>query len=207
MTATHAVDPGEIAERVEHRLEALGAPEQPDAPWRIEGREQADWAARKRAKALRQLEAVKTDAATQRAEIMEAIVSYLYPIDTFEAEETERLGREVAHWEAKLAEYHRDQLKEDDRLKTIKLPHAVLHSRKNPDKWEFTDAFLSWAEANLPFSVVTKKQVDKVSAKGSLKDAQRLDDGHVVGPEGDIIPGLVVLPGDTNYTIEGGAEL
>lgn len=203
MTATEMVDTTEIAERVERRLELLGAPEAQPENWKIDGRETADWAARMRAKRLGQLAEVKGDAARQRAEIMEAIAPYLFPIDMFEKEETERLSGDIRHWEAKLAEYHRDQLAEDDHLKTITLPHAKLHSRKQPDKWEFADeTFIAWAREELPMAVRTKEEVDKPSVKKALKDLERIEGGALLRPDGEVVPGLVVLPGDTTFTVE-----
>lgn len=197
----------DISERVERRLEALGAPEDQSHPWRIDGRETADWAARKRAKAFQALQRVQVDAATQRNEIMDAVASYLFPIDLWEKDETERLGREVAHWEAKLAEYHRDVLAEDDHAKTIKLPHAQLHARKQPDKWEFGDEFLSWAKTTMPHLVRIKEEVAASTAKASLKALDRTDEGQLVSTEGEVIPGLTVIPGAVTYTIEQDVEL
>jgi phage host-nuclease inhibitor protein Gam len=200
MTA-EPIDPEEIHELVEARLDLLGAPEVVNEAWRISGRETADWAARKRAKALGQLGAVQADAQRQRDEIMEAIAPYLFPIDLYEKDETERLYREIGHWEAKLAQWHRAELAEDDKLKTIKLPHATLRSRKNPDHWEFGDGFLSWAKDRLPTVVRVKEEIDKAAVKAALKDWQRMDDGVFVSPEGEVIP-VAVQPGEVNFTIE-----
>lgn len=192
-----------IGELVERRLEMLDEPQGPKEAWRVGGPNEADWAARKLAKATRQLADVHAEAQRQRNEIMEAIASYLFPIDLYEKEESERLEREVGHWTAKLTEWHRDQLAEDDSLKSIKLIHATLRSRKQPDRWEFTeDEFLAWARSMIPEAVRTIEQIDKPSVKASLKGLARTDEGQVVNADGELVPGLVVLPGDTSFTIE-----
>ena len=129
------------------------------------------------------------------------IEPYLTPVLEWQAEQIERLGAEAERWETLLVSYHRAVLAENDREKTIKLPHGTLSSRKAPDKWEFDDeAFIAWAKANAPDLVRTKDEVAKSKVKDALKGSCR-GDGAVATDSGEIVPGVTVTIGEPSFTV------
>lgn len=189
------------------RMERFG-----DGRFRLADAGQADWAARKLARATDQLNEAKALAARQRQAILDAVAPHLRTIDDWLAEEQGRIEGEVGHWEALLTQYHRDQLEADPKgPRTIRLPHATLSARKLPDRWEFTEEFERWAKGHRPDLLRT--EVTKPAAKKALAVT---DQGTpvadvVTGPvteDGEIptaaveVPGVTVTLGEVRFSVE-----
>jgi hypothetical protein len=151
---------------------------------------QADWAMRK---LCRIVESSK--------EIEELAARQMEPIERWRKGEQARLDRERSFWEALLVEYHRGVIAEDDKAKSIRLPHGTLESRKLPDRWDFDEeAFLAWAAANAPEYVRVKTEIDIPLVK---KTTTVDDDGSVRFKDGtgDDVPNVAVSVGERRFAV------
>lgn len=192
--------PDEIEDAILHQLDGLDVPQQEGGHWTITDEGSADWALRKLSKFAEQLAAVNEQSRRQLEAIEDAIAPFREPILTYQAQETNRLTTEIQHWESVLIQYHRSVLADDDKAISIKLPHGVLSSRKQPDKWEFDeDAVIAWAAANAPEFVRVKQEVDKALIKKTVKTGLN---GEVVMPADDTyVPGISVTVGERKFEI------
>lgn len=194
--------PDEIEGAVFASLDQLDPAEESDGGFVVHDESSADWAVRKLARARgRQLE-VTALAKRQRDAVLAAVQPYLDPIDEWAGEEIDRLEKDASFFESLLLTYHRSVLAEDPRAKTIKLPHGTLSSRKLPDRWEFDEpAFIEWASENADDLLRTKVEIYKAEAKKRLS----VDELGVVY-DGELVPGVVVTPGEPSFTVSTEAD-
>lgn len=178
-------------------LDTLDAPEESEG-FRIDNEGNADWAARKLAKTRSALVAATVLATRQKDAILDAVRPHLDAIDRWYAAERDRREADAERWEALLADYHRAVLRLDDRAKTIRLPHATLSARKNPDRWETDDEkVIEWAQTANPAILRTKVEIDRREMKQALVNI-----GGTATFAGEIVPGVTVLPGETKFSVE-----
>lgn len=194
--------PDELEDAVLHAFDELDEPEE-ESPgrWHIDNAGSADWTIRHLIRARSALAKVNADADRQVAAINEAVAPFIEPIETWRAEQTEKLAKEAGNWEALLVEYHRQVLSEDKDAISIVRPHGTLKSRKLPDKWEFDEpAFIAWAAAHAPELVRVKEEIDKPLVK---KVVMAKPDGTfgMAGVEGSA-QGITVTVGDRRFEIE-----
>ena len=176
-----------IAERLDDALD-LDTPTGPDSSnhWQITDPGSADWALRKVA---------KVDAeAHQVSELAERQIA---AIEAWRGAEHGRLGTQREHWETLLGLYHRQRLEEDEKAKTIRLPHGTLTARKLPDGIviEDEDALLAWAKKDGPEYVRTRIDVDHPAVKTAVLK------------NGEIIPGVDIVKGDVRFTVTPTTEV
>lgn len=172
-----------LAERLDDYL----APESEvdEGNWEITGVGSADWALRKLAK----VEA-------EDAEVRELAESQIAAIEAWREAEQNRLDTRRQNWETLLAKWHRQRLAEDpDGPKSIRLPHGVLHSRKQPDNVEIPNpkAVLEWAKG-AGMSYLRVIPVHYELDRSAIKDA--------VLKSGEIIPGVVPVVGEVRYSVD-----
>lgn len=81
---------------------------------------------------------------------------------------------------------------------TYKLPNGKIERRKGREstKVDDPDAFVSWADKHAPDAV---KRTPLVSA---LKGWPQTDDGELVTPDGEVVPGVRVVVGEPTVTIK-----
>lgn len=163
---------------------------------------QADWALRKLA-AVEAKRAEVNALATRQVEYLTSLLEpWLTPILEWQAAEIARLDGRGQFFESLLTSFHLEQLADDPRAKTIRLPHGTLTSRMGQPQWAFEDAaFLAWAEKSAPEFVRTTAAVDKALAKKTLRTDE---EGRVVYalPSGPIdVPGVTVTPGLPSFTV------
>ena len=156
--------------------------------FKIEDDGGAEWALRRLAKLEERARGVKLLAEEEREKLK-----------MWEESELHRLESDGEHLRDLLREYHTRLLLEDDRRRTVRLPHGTMAIRKLPDKWEIDpDAFLIWAKANAPALVKVVELPKLAEAKQALKPLSDLSaqvPGSVtaaVSEDGEIVPGVVI---------------
>jgi len=112
-------------------------------------------------------------------------------IEAWRGAEHGRLGTQREHWEALLGQYHRQRLEEDEKAKTIRLPHGTLTARKLPDGIviEDEDALLKWARTEAPDYVRTRVDLNHSAIKSAVLKS------------GEIIPGVSATVGEVRYAV------
>lgn len=125
-------------------------------------------------------------------------------IDAWLEHENGKYTNDVAYFEAILTQYARQQREADNR-KTIETPYGMVKSRATQNKFRILDeqAFLDWAEANMPEAI----NVKRTPALSVLKENVTVEKTDSLGlvamlEHGEIIPGVTVDPADVNYTVE-----
>lgn len=115
---------------------------------------------------------------------------------------TETLNAQESWHLDRLRRYHEAALRLDPKAKTIGLPNGSLKARAGQARFVYDDeeACVSWLADNAPDMVRVKREVDKVRMKARLA----VLDGHAVSADGEIVPGVSVLPGETSFTVDTG---
>lgn len=128
-------------------------------------------------------------------------------IDAWIAGQEERAEQACAFFEDLLQRFHRRQLDEDPKAKTIRLPAGELVARKQPDTlvWDGGEDTIEWAETNAPELVVVKKSIDRVKARQRLgmSNVETPDGFEAVDPTtGQVVGGCWFRPGDVKFTVK-----
>lgn len=116
--------------------------------------------------------------------------------------EKRRAAHDTTYVESCLRQFHEARLAQDQRLRTIHLPAGTLRARKLPDRWDFADGFVTWAQRHRPDLVRTKVEVDRPAAKKALDlgDVDRLVDPDT----GELL--VRVEPGGVSFTVQTGDD-
>lgn len=154
----------------------------------IDGPKTADWALRKLARIRGRIADNEALAAAEMARITEWLEA-----------ENGKLAHDVNFFEGLLTEYHRHVLADEPDRKTVALPGGKLVARKQPDRWEFGDDFVAWAQAHIPELVRVKVEPDRAAAK---KHLTALGAAAVDVRTGEVVPGVTVEPGDVRFSVE-----
>ena len=174
------------------------------AAFRVEGPEQAAWAARKLAKARAEMLAIENqvDAEIER-------------IRRWQHDAERQADRDFNFFTFLLQDWHRRlldrELAEDaggdwDRVKhkSRTLPNGVtVAARRNPDSWAVErDVFVPWAEAHGLGDLV---KVEKTPRIAEAKKALTVTEAGVVNPEtGEVVEGVTVIPGEVSIAVKVG---
>lgn len=153
--------------------------------YRIGGDREATWALRKLAAAH-----------AERDRIMAVAGEEIARITAWRNAAVRGPEADIDFFEAVLIDYRRRLEAENPNLpQTYKLPGGVITRRRSPVRAEVLDpeAFTAWALVHDPAAV---KVTPLVSALGSY---QRTDEGDVVSPDGEVVPGVHVVGGDDRY--------
>lgn len=143
--------------------------------------EKAEWA-------LRKLAQYRNRQAENRA-LAEAEIAR---IETWLVEENARYLKGIEFFEALLVEFHRRELRDDPKRKTISLPAGNLKARKLPDSIEIVDeeSFKDFAETERNDLL----RIQIAPDKNALKQAVLRD--------GEVIPGVAAVTGDLRFSID-----
>lgn len=156
----------------------------------IENDEGATWA-------MRKLKAIRD----KRAEIIRIAEAEIARVQEWAGAETEGLDHDDAFFEGLLTVYAAKQRNTENR-KSISTPYGMVTSRAGSKTTEVDpDKFLPWALANN--ASLVKEEVKRTPIKAAITAAYKvLDDGVVVTPDGEAVPGVRVHTGDTKYTVQ-----
>jgi phage host-nuclease inhibitor protein Gam len=155
-------------------------PEDPEEKQRfsVTDKDQAEWAARKRAK----LEA-------QKRENLEVAQRNIARIQGWLAQENSKLDESITFFDGLLEAWHRSILDADPKAKTIKLPSGILQLRQQqPNFIRNDEALLAWCKTNRPEFVAVKESPAWAEIK---KIVVVSPDGQVVTQDGEIVAGVV----------------
>ena len=152
--------------------------------------EQAIWALRKIAGAER-----------ARKEAQDAARAEIERISQWLQDEELRANQARKHLDYLLEQYHRAQLAENPKLKTIKFPHGTLRIRSQQPHYNRDDAEVKkWAADSMPEVLV--EQEPKLDWP-ELKKALAIKDGvAVIADTGEVVLGLEVEERPDKFTVE-----
>lgn len=111
------------------------------------------------------------------------------------------LDRRAEWLRAQLEAYHTAVLAEDPTAKTIHLPAGDLKARATKGRVVIDDreALVEWCRDNWPAAV---EQVDRLRSVTDLRsEAHEADDGRLIAPTGEALPGVRVEGAGHNWTI------
>ena len=170
---------------------AQGVPEGPPAEqkFRIENKDQANWALRKIAGIERGREEVK---AAAWAEISR--------VQTWLKEEEKRADQARGYLDFLLEDYHRHQLAENPKAKTIKLLHGDLQIRaQQPELIRDEKLLMEWADKSRPEFVKREPKLEW----GELKKALKFEKGKAIDPaSGEIVAAITVNERPVKFSIK-----
>jgi hypothetical protein len=148
----------------------------------VDNDQKADWAIRKLA-VIRRKQA--ENKAIYDAEIIR-ITEWLSTVNT-------ALDRDALYFEAVLTPYA--LLQRSEGRKTVTLPHGTLKTTAGQSRIEFKDEskFIEWAKVNDPALLRIKTDVDKSALKVLISE-----EGVLISTQGEIIPDVEVVPGQTS---------
>lgn len=176
------------ADRLEELAE-LGAPEQREA-FRVTDLGGASWA-------MRKLHAIRQ----KQAEVRQVAEAEIARVQAWADQQTKAMEDNADYFVLLLVDYHRNLLAEDERAKTVKLPHGALKCRaQQPWYVRDEDELLRWAEATDPENLVQVKK--------SVKWSEIKQYGKAVGEQlfdpatGEVIPGVTVIHREPKFTVE-----
>jgi phage host-nuclease inhibitor protein Gam len=178
-TLDHHEQPSELDE-------LLSAPEQRDH-FRIEDDSAASWAMRKLATIrTKQKENIAiADAEIER--LTEWVESVNHPLE-----------RDASYFENLLADYGRRQRIESDR-KSVVLPYGEIKTRAGSAKWHINaEIIMAWLKENGFTNLIKVKEEPSLTA---LKETFLTNDGRVLTPEGEVVPGVTVENVDMTISI------
>ena len=149
--------------------------------WKVENLEAANWC-------LRKLAALKA----KQQEIDKLAKQETERILCWQKKQTEGLDRQSEFFTGLLEEYHRGQLAEDPKRKTITTPYGELHLRKQPPQWEYhEEQLMTYLKANRPDLV--KEKITYAPDKASIKKYCKVSGNQVFDIiTGEVIPGVAV---------------
>lgn len=100
------------------------------------------------------------------------------------------------------AGFHAIVLEEDPKKKTIKLPAGDLTARKQPDQWVVDDPeyLIQWAEQAGWREVIRTR--DPEVDRPALKRTFHVTPDGVLSPDGERVPGVTVVPGETKFVVK-----
>ena len=148
----------------------------------VDNDQKADWAIRKLA-VIRRKQA--ENKAIYDAEVIR-ITEWLSTVNT-------ALDRDALYFEAILTPYA--LLQRSEGRKTVTLPHGTLKTTAGQSHIEFKDEskFIEWAKVNDPALLRIKTDVDKSALKVLISE-----EGVLISTQGEIIPDVQVVPGQTS---------
>lgn len=197
MTTSHAAT--ELDEHL-HEFVAANMPTTDDheraGEFVIETLEQATWAARVIRSAVDRIDEVRAAADAEVARII-----------AWRDEATKADEGTIEHLSAMLRYYMETRHREDERCKTVKLPHGVtLKARAQQPEWDIdADAFVAWAKVKAPDLV--KRTVSYAVPAADLKATVKGDEprfvreGDLLHLDGEVVPGVVVTDRDRKFDL------
>lgn len=147
-------------------------------------------------RSLRRLAKARSDALA----IMQIAEQQIAKIDEWRKSQMDPINRRITWHTQQLSNWHCAVLANDDRRKTISLPSGRLEARRKPGHVEVLDAdeFTQWAEVNAPQLLRVSTSIDKAAVKQMACD----DAGVPITPDGEPVPGVVSVTGETVFRIK-----
>ena len=145
--------------------------------------------------AMRKLVAIRR----KELDIGEAAQEQIRILTNWCAVEQRKMQQQAAYFESLLADYHQRVLGEDERAKTITLPHGKLTFRaQQPTYTRNDDELLAWARATSPELVVVTESPNWAEIKqyGKAVGNQLFDPAT-----GEVIPGVTVTERPAKFAI------
>jgi phage host-nuclease inhibitor protein Gam len=157
-------------------------------PFVVDSMEKAIWAMRKIANIDLSVE-----------EVNKAADAEIERINAWRDEEVRIISSQRKFFEGLLEGYHRRIMAENPKKKTIKLPHGQLQIRaQKPDFIRDDEKIIKWAEKEMPKVVIRKPKLDW----SALKDSLKVDGSMAFSSNGEIIPGITVVPRGDKFNIK-----
>jgi len=165
---------------------------QPDG-FRVKTTEQAIWAMRKLHGIVVEIESVKAVALAEIDKIQAWVES-----------ETKQLQSDENFFTALLEGYHRRLFAEDNKKKTVKLPHGSLQLRAQEPAYTKDDKkIIEWAEQNRPELVITPPQPEKELSWGDMKKTIKVIGRQVTCTvTGEVVPGIEAMERDPKFSVK-----
>ena len=159
----------------------------------ITTKEQALWALRKIASIER-----------ARKEAQDAARAEIERISQWLQDEELRANQARKYLDYLLEQYHRAQLDDNPKLKTIKLPHGELQLRaQSPEFVKEEEVLLDWAKSNRPEFVTQPPPPDPKLSWAELKKVLKVVNGMAVDPDtGEAVPGVTVTERPLKFQIK-----
>lgn len=160
--------------------------------FKIENTEQLTWAFRK-------LKAFKA----KEREIEEIANAERERIDTWEEQEKKKIQDSIEYFESLIYEYHMEQLTKDPKAKTLSTPYGKSKARTNKPKPKKADekAILQHVLEN-EMNDYIKPTLKWGDLKKNIQIAEISGRLIAVDENGQEIPGVVVEPEQTKFTVE-----
>lgn len=186
---------GTAAERLEQYLiknapfEGLPEGAAGEQKFRIETKDQANWALRKIAAIERERTEAKASAQLETVRIQEWV-----------AGEEKQADQAREYLDYLLEDYHRRLLAENPKAKTIRLIHGELQLRaQQPEFIRDEKSLLTWADKNRPEFV---KRAPKLEW-GELKKVLKFEKGKAIDPvSGEVVTAITVLERPAKFNIK-----
>jgi len=109
--------------------------------------------------------------------------------------------------------FHRKELAQNPKAKTIQLPCGTLVSSAQQPEWDIDDdTYMKWALERNPETDTVKfppppdPKVMRTEVKKEFKDAA-VSDGKVVLPDGEVVPGITVTERGRKFTPKPNTEV
>ena len=148
---------------------------------------------------LYRLEQKRRDTVELFDDAMERVKAELYDLTEQQKAALEPINGEIDYLKSQLEAFSRQQLEETGE-KTIRLPHATLTARKQPQGFnKDDDALLKWAEEN----AVELVKVSRSVSWSDLKKELLVDDGKAIfKPTGEVLEAVTPKPEEIKYSVE-----
>ncbi len=185
----------DLAEHLE-RWEADGPAPTEREEFVIETIEQATWAARVIRAAVDRIDEVRNAADAEVARII-----------AWRDEATKADEGTVEHLSAMLRFYMETRNREDERCKSVKLPHGVtLKSRAQQPEWDVNaEEFVAWAKVHAPdllqrtITIAPRVADLKAAVKGD--EPKFVREGDLLHLDGEVVPGVTVTDRERKFDV------
>ena len=149
--------------------------------WKVTNLDSANWC-------LRKLAALKA----KQQEIDKLGKAEVERITSWQKKQSEGLNRQAEFFTGLLEEYHRGQLREDPKRKTITTPYGKMQLRKQLPQWQYDDEkLIPYLNINYPYLV--NEKITYSPDKAKIKDFFKVADGKALDIiTGEVIPGVAV---------------
>ncbi len=143
---------------------------------------------------LRKIKAYK-DKISEADKLAESEISR---ISDWKDKEEKSAQESIGFFEGLLGRYLMEQRQVDEKFK-VSTPYGKVSTRKLPDKWEYDEeTALKWAKCNAPDLVRVKEEVNKAE----LKKAVKVSDGKAIDQNGEVVPGVNIIPQGEKIVVE-----
>lgn len=166
-----------------------------EGPFIVDNDRKATWAMRKLLEHQQEVAGIISIAEAEIARIQQ-----------WADEQAAKHSTSIAYFEAQLTRYAATVREESGgKVKSISTPYGKVTSRAGTDKWVIDDeAFLDWARETHPdwIRTVEQRAVDVPTLKTAFVALPTGDGVSAVTPDGDIVPGISIVPGETSFKVE-----